>query len=148
MNPSSPHSENAPAVIAPKDGSADALTADASAPERAFLTHDGFPKEKWLRLLLVTTTCLVLLLAVGVSIRLLALIGHTLLLFALGGLLAYALDPLVERARSFTGGKRGPRWFGALIVFGLLFAVLIVGAVLLSEELARQVQILARDHAQ
>ena len=53
--------------------------------------------EKWNRLLIVLTTCLLLLATVAVAIRLSMGIHHTLLLFALGALVAYALKPLVER---------------------------------------------------
>ncbi len=54
---------------------------------------------KWLRLLVRTTACLALALVAYLVTRLFALVYHTVLLFALGGLLAYALDPVVEFVR-------------------------------------------------
>jgi predicted PurR-regulated permease PerM len=53
--------------------------------------------DKWLRLLVTLSTLLLLIAFVAVAVRLSMTIHHTLLLFALGGLVAYALDPLVER---------------------------------------------------
>jgi len=55
--------------------------------------------EKWTRLLVVTATMLLLLTFLGVVIHLGTYIHHTLLLFSLGALVAYALDPLVEGLR-------------------------------------------------
>lgn len=55
--------------------------------------------EKWTRLLIVTATVLLMLTFVGVVIHLGTYIHHTLLLFSLGALIAYALDPLVEWLR-------------------------------------------------
>lgn len=52
--------------------------------------------EKWTRLLIVLATLLLLLAFVSATIRLSMEIHHTLLLFALGALVAYAVDPLVE----------------------------------------------------
>jgi predicted PurR-regulated permease PerM len=52
--------------------------------------------EKWNHLLVVVTTTLLLLLFVAVGVRLAMEIHHTILLFALGGLLAYALEPVVH----------------------------------------------------
>ena len=78
--------------------------------------------EKWTRLLVVLATSLLLLAFVAVAIRLSLIIHHTLLLFALGGLVAYALDPLVER---LSRGKMkrqaavGIVFVGLLALFGL-----------------------------
>ena len=55
--------------------------------------------EKWTRLLVLTATVLLLLAFLGVVIHLATYIHHTLLLFSLGALVAYALDPLVELLR-------------------------------------------------
>ncbi|HZO88819.1 MAG TPA: AI-2E family transporter [Chthonomonadaceae bacterium] len=103
--------------------------------------------HRWLRLLIVVATCLLLVAAVAVTVRLLAAIHHTVLLFALGGLLAYAFDPLVERARGLARRGQHPRWAGVLIVFGVLFGLFFLGGVLLSAQLTHQVQVLVRDHA-
>ncbi len=110
---------------------------------------DTIPREQWLSLLIVVSTVLLLVTAVGVAVRLLTMIGHTLLIFSLGGLLAYALDPLVEsvRGRVNKRGKRPSRARSALTVFAGLFALLALAGLLLSQTLARQVGILTREHA-
>ncbi len=85
------------------------------------------PFSQWLRLLVTTTTLLMLIVFVGVVVRLGMSIHHTLLLFALGGLVAYALDPLVERLRHPVHGKSADQSKGlsrkasvALVFVGLL----------------------------
>ena len=85
------------------------------------------PFSQWLRLLVTTTTLLMLIVFVGVVVRLGMSIHHTLLLFALGGLVAYALDPLVERLRHPLRGKSADQSKGvsrkasvALVFVGLL----------------------------
>lgn len=78
--------------------------------------------EKWTRLLIVVATVLLLLTFVGVGVRLLMSIHHTLLLFALGGLLAYALDPLVgllQRARMKRETSVALVFVGVLVILGL-----------------------------
>jgi predicted PurR-regulated permease PerM len=55
--------------------------------------------EKWTRLLVIVSAVLVLTIFVAVVVRLGLYIHHTILLFSLGALLAYALDPLVEGLR-------------------------------------------------
>lgn len=76
--------------------------------------------EKWNRLLVVVATILLLFAFVAVGVRLMMSIHHTLLLFALGGLVAYALDPLVERVR--VGRLSRPLSVG-LVYLGLLIIV-------------------------
>ena len=61
--------------------------------------------DKWLRLLVATSSVLVLILLLGVVIWLMGHITHTILLFSLGLLLAYALDPMVEWLRHTTLGR-------------------------------------------
>jgi predicted PurR-regulated permease PerM len=102
--------------------------------------------EQWLSLLVFTATLLLLLLTVAVAVRLLSAIGHTLLLFSLGGLLAYALDPLVEKLRAGRAG-RSARTRSVMIVFALLLVCGILAVELLSKELVRQVYLLSEDHA-
>lgn len=106
--------------------------------------------QRWLSLLVVVTTLLMLVLTVAVAVRLLASIGHTLLIFSLGALLAYALDPLVERLRGTpdTPGKRRSRAKSALLVFLVFFGVLGVTGALLSSVLVHQAQTLASEHGQ
>ena len=103
--------------------------------------------NQWVRLLVVLTGCLLIALTIAVAIRVLGFIGHTLLIFSLGGLLAYAFDPLVERIRRTRQGALRPRWMGVVAVFGALFLLSVAAVALLSEEGVRQVGILARDHA-
>lgn len=100
----------------------------------------------WLSLLTVVTTVLMLVLFLGVSVRLLSYIGHTLLIFALGGLFAYAFAPLVEWARWKPNGKKSPRWRGVLCVYAGLFTILAAGGVLLGRQLNHQLSFLGREH--
>ncbi len=101
----------------------------------------------WLSLLTVVTTVLMLMLFIGVSVRLLSYIGHTLLIFALGGLFAYAFAPLVEAARWKPNGQKSPRWRGVLCVYAGLFAILAGSGVLLGRQMNHQLQLLGRDHS-
>ena len=107
--------------------------------ERVTLRH-------WLSLLTVVTTVLMLVLFLGVSVRLLSYIGHTLLIFALGGLFAYAFAPLVEMARWKPNGKKSPRWRGVLCVYAGLFTILAAGGILLGRQLNHQLGFLGREH--
>ena len=102
--------------------------------------------QHWLSLLTVVTTVLMLVLFVGVSVRLLSYIGHTLLIFALGGLFAYAFAPLVEMARWKPNGQKSARWRGVLCVYAGLFTILIASSVLLSRQMSHQLELLGRDH--
>jgi predicted PurR-regulated permease PerM len=100
----------------------------------------------WTSLLTVTATLLLLALVVAGVVWLATHVGHTLIIFSLGGLLAYALDPIVERARG-SGGRRRSRALSALLVFGSILLVVVVAALLLSKTLVHQVHLLAVDHA-
>jgi predicted PurR-regulated permease PerM len=104
----------------------------------------------WLRLLIVLATTLAVVAVAAVAIRLAAAIGHTLLLFALGGLVAYALDPLVDRiqGRPNSDGKRRSRTTSTLAVFLAAAVVLAAGIALLGHEMTRQINIVAKDHDQ
>jgi predicted PurR-regulated permease PerM len=121
-------------------------TADDPADNNNNHLSETVKMEQWLRLLVVLTTLLLLLLTVAVAVRLLSAIGHTLLLFSLGGLLAYALDPLVEKIR---GGRheRSARVRSVMAVFGLLLFAGILAVELLSSSLVKQVGLLSADHA-
>ncbi len=135
--------------------------ADAPAPPlQARLSHldDNLegktPFSQWLRLLVTTTTLLMLIVFVGVVVRLGMSIHHTLLLFALGGLVAYALDPLVERLRHPVHGKSADPSKGlsrkasvALVFVGLL-VLLGVGFWSLGSHLEGQVKALQQDAPQ
>ncbi len=92
--------------------------------------------DKWTRLLVVVATVLLLLTLIAASVRLAMSVHHTLLLFALGGLVAYALSPLVERL-SHTRLSRPLSvvvvYLGLLVIFGL-------GAWALEGKITAQVQ--------
>lgn len=118
----------------------------APTPESPGHLSEIVTMRHWLSLLTVVTTILMLILFVGVSIRLLSYIGHTLLIFALGGLFAYAFAPLVEMARWKPGGQKSPRWRGVLCVYAGLFAILAGSGALLGGQLNHQLQKLNDDH--
>jgi predicted PurR-regulated permease PerM len=103
--------------------------------------------EHWTRLLIVVTTFLLLLLAVAVTVRLMSAIGHTLLIFSLGGLLAYALDPLVELIHRKLSGRRG-RMYSVFSVFAGLAALLALSVFLFGHQLAKQVTLLGANHVE
>ncbi len=107
--------------------------------------------DKWLRLLIVAATILLIFGLLWVVIRLATAIHHTLLLFSLGALIAYALDPLVEKLRhsrvaNKDSAKRAPSR-GATV--GMLFFVVIaftaIGVTWMGEQIAGQVTVLQRD---
>jgi predicted PurR-regulated permease PerM len=79
---------------------------------------------KWLRLLIVLGAVLGLVAVCAIVLRLCLDIHHTLLLFALGGLLAYAIDPAVEllcRPKFGRSQKSMPRTLSVIAVFFGLF---------------------------
>ena len=92
--------------------------------------------EKWNRLLITTATVLLLLIFVAAAVRLGGYIHHTLLLFALGGLVAYALSPLVEGLSR----TRLSRPLSVGLVFLGLFALLGLGAWFLEGKIMTQAQ--------
>jgi len=92
--------------------------------------------EKWTRLLIIIATVLLLITFLGVGIHIATYIHHTLLLFALGGLVAYALSPLVERLSR----TRLSRPLSVAAVFICLFVLFGLGAWFLEGKLAHQVQ--------
>ena len=61
--------------------------------------QNAVPTARYVRLIVVLTTILLTLFCLFLFERLLAMIHHTVLLFALGALVAYALDPIVEFVR-------------------------------------------------
>ncbi len=92
--------------------------------------------EKWNRLLTATATVLLLLIFVAAAVRLGTYIHHTLLLFALGGLVAYALSPIVEKLSR----TRLSRPLSVGLVFLGLFALLGLGAWFLEGKIMGQAQ--------
>ncbi len=98
--------------------------------------------EKWTRLLIITATSLLLLTFVGVAIHLGTFIQHTLLLFSLGALLAYALDPLVEALRRLKIGRskrETSREASVASVFFIMIVVIGLAVWSLSGHLVKQV---------
>ncbi len=91
--------------------------------------------EKWNRLLISVGAVLLLLVLVAAAVRLAMSVHHTLLLFALGGLVAYALSPLVERLSR----TRLSRPLSVGIVFLALSALFGFGAWFLEGKIAAQV---------
>lgn len=110
---------------------------------------------KWTRLLIVTATTLLLIGFVAVLVRLSLGIHHTLLLFALGGLVAYALDPLVERLRHPIHGQQAAdptrglsRKASVALVFITLLVLLGLGLWWLGSQVGDQARMLQRDGPQ
>lgn len=123
------------------------LSAVTDAPDRQHFSA-SMQMEHWLRLLVAISTLLLLALTVGVAVKLLSYIGHTLLIFSLGGLLAYALDPVIEWARGpeNSGRRRVSRTRTTLVVFLGIFAVFVLIVLALSRPLTRQVATLTGEH--
>jgi len=115
-------------------------------------TPEQISLAKWQRLLTGTATILLLIGLVAVVIRLAEAIHHSLLLFALGALVAYALDPLVEglrHMRLFRGrGNQAPPSRGATVA--MMFFVTIVamglGLAWLTHSLSAQVRYFEADY--
>ena len=106
--------------------------------------------EQWMPLLVFAATCLLLTALLGIAVRLSMFIGHTLLIFSLGGLIAYALDPIVQKVRGpvRASGRRRSRAASASLVFAGIFGLFVLGGVLLSKPLAVQVRLLAEHHVE
>ena len=116
------------------------------------------PTERYLRLLIVLAIILSLLGLGYIALRLLYSIRHTALLFSLGLLAAYVLDPVVEMVRGNIPSplarirgeaeplsKKRPRWLGIVVVFALLFVLIGTGLFLLGKEGMHQAEMFARD---
>lgn len=107
---------------------------------------------KWLHLLVSTSAILLLIGLVAVVLKLAEAINHTLLLFALGALIAYALDPLVEglrHARIFKrpGGDRAPsRGATVAMLFFVVLAALTLCLIWLGRLLTVQMQYLEAEY--
>jgi predicted PurR-regulated permease PerM len=97
--------------------------------------------EKWNRLLVFITTTLLLMLFVAVVVRLAMTIHHTLLLFALGALVAYALEPLV----SLLQRAKINRELSVTLVFVGLLVIIGLGIWSLSGHLAAQIGAVTRN---
>jgi predicted PurR-regulated permease PerM len=107
--------------------------------------------EKWTRLLIVIATVLLLLTFFGVAIHLGTYIHHTLLLFSLGALVAYALDPLAEGLRRIIPvkpGKEPSRELSVSMVFVALLLILGFGVWSLGGAVVHQVTELQQNFPQ
>src|SRR5580692_9334877 len=104
--------------------------------------------DKWLRLLVITASFLGIFALVACFVRVLGFIPHTLVLFSLGALFAYAIDPLVEWLRTTSIGRAGKEPSRELSVATVMVSlVLVIGGALwgLSGFLVKQLGILQRD---
>ncbi|HWD41025.1 MAG TPA: AI-2E family transporter [Fimbriimonas sp.] len=101
--------------------------------------------SKWRRLLVSSATVLCLFAICAIAIRLGLAIHHTLLLFTLGGLIAYALAPLVDLVqRPRLGKAQRPlgKTASVFVVFAFLFLVLAGILWWLGEHAAHQIKVL------
>src|SRR5579875_3134433 len=97
--------------------------------------------EKWNRLLVVVATTLLLLAFVAVGVRLAMTIHHTLLLFALGGLVAYALDPVAALLQK----TKMKRELSVALVFVGVLVIVGLGVASLGGHLASEVSLVTHD---
>jgi predicted PurR-regulated permease PerM len=98
--------------------------------------------QKWTSLLTVVSTVLVSLLLIAAIIHLTSYLSHTILLFALGALFAYALDPVVDLVCKVRIGKSGgqlSRELSVSAVFVGLFLLLAFAGWSLGGHLRHQV---------
>jgi predicted PurR-regulated permease PerM len=104
--------------------------------------------DKWMRLLVMLSSFLLMFVLAACVIWVLGLIPHTLVLFALGILLAYALDPLVESLRHrrlSRGGQVQSREFCVGVVTIGLLVLIVVAVWTLSGRLVKQAEVLRHD---
>ncbi len=121
---------------------------EPDSPEAVTPRQEAIGLAKWQKLLTVTATLLALIALCAISIRLGMAIHHTLLLFALGGLVAYALNPLVEILRRPLFGRTGKplsRAASASLVFVGLFAIFVGGIWWLGGQAGHQMKVLQQD---
>ena len=110
--------------------------------------------EKWTRLLVFLATWLSIIALAGILIRLADSIQHTVLLFSVGALLAYALDPVVEMLRNKVnfsiGGRtvRLSRGASVGIVFVLLAALLVIAVLALTRPAIHQFRLIQEPQVQ
>lgn len=105
--------------------------------------------DKWLRLLVIVACFLGMFALAACVEHVLGLISHTLVLFSLGVLVAFAIDPLVEWLRAIStrnGGNGISRELSvAIVMVGLLAAIGVAGWGL-SGFLVKQVGLLQRHY--
>jgi predicted PurR-regulated permease PerM len=104
--------------------------------------------DKWLRLLVVVSSILVIFVLLAGLLHILGRIPHTLVLFSLALLIAYALDPLVEwlrKTRLTKTGKIPSREKSVAAVILTTFAVIALATWSLSGLLVKQAGLLHHD---
>lgn len=104
--------------------------------------------EKWLRLLVALAVSLLMTCFVWIVIRVALSIQHTLIMFSLGMLLAYALDPMVEWLRNTgigRGHKRPSREVSVLVVVLFISGLAISGICALAGRAATEANILRQN---
>lgn len=119
-----------------------------AAEQEAVEVQQQIGEEKWRKLLIVTATLLTLFAVCAIAVWLGMAIHHTLVLFAMGALVAYALDPLVELVRRPRFGpekKQMSRTLAALLVYLGLFAVTVGALWWLGAQAALQVKAVQMD---
>jgi len=110
--------------------------------------QEGLGLAKWRKLLTVTATLLALFAICAIFVLLGKAIHHTLLLFALGGLVAYALEPLVAFAQRPRFGKKQKalgKTASVMAVFTGLFLIFAGGVWWLGSHAGKQMKILQQD---
>ena len=122
--------------------------ATSKPPDAESPAQEAAALYKWQKLLTVTATLLMLFAVCAVALYVGMRIHHTILLFALGGLVAYALDPIAERVRAFRFGKKGrqlSRAWSALAVFAGLFLAFAGFVTWLGSQASHQIRVMQKD---
>jgi len=104
--------------------------------------------QKWTSLLTVVSTVLLSLLLIAAVIHLTSYLSHTILLFALGALVAYALNPIVEIVTKTKMGKNGrqiSRELAVTVVYIGLILVFIFAGWSLGGHLKHEINALKRN---
>ena len=107
--------------------------------------------QKWTRLLVILATCLLMLILAGIAVEFAARMCGTLLLFSLGAMVAYALNPVVEFVRMFGTRTRQPRLshgLGVVIVFVGLTLIGVLSAWSLEGKFVDQIAAIQHDYPQ
>lgn len=136
-----------PPAKSPNPDNAAETKLEVASPHDSSVSH-SISQEKLLHLLTILTVILALGILLGAAVKLLSFIGHTLLIFSLGGLLAYALDPVIERARGKSDalGNQPSRPRTTLVVFAAIACVVVITGLAISKPLTHQVSTLAAEH--
>lgn len=125
-------------------------TAATEQPAKETPNEEALALARWQKLLTVTATLLTLFAVFAVALYVGVRIHHTILLFALGGLVAYALEPLVVRVRALRFGKgrrQLNRTWSTLAVFAGIFLVFAGGVAWLGDAAGHQFRAM-QDHSE